>query len=801
MPYPKNLENKLEFDQVKELVSARCLSVMGQQYVSKIRFVNRIDLLAKMLEQTKEFKTILSEDNTFPSENYYDISIALAKARIEGIWLLEEELHQMKLVLMSFLQITKFLRERGGKYPQLESLLEGLIYNDILIRRIERVLDNEGVMRPNASPELSKISSKINEKETEIRKRINRLFEKNTTLGYLTDNIGITIRDGRLVLPVLAEHKRHVPGFVHDESQTGQTVYIEPTDCFDFNNILRELQIAYRRERERILLDLTDQIRPHLQEIEQNLNRMGLYDFIRAKALLALEMKADMPILSKHPGLEMYQAYHPLLKMSHDKQKVETVPLSIKLNSEKHIVVISGPNAGGKSVCLKTVGLLQYMLQCGFLIPCQSHSVMGVYKEMMVDIGDEQSIENDLSTYSSHLLHMKSFCDFADGKTLFLIDEFGTGTDPQFGGPLAEAILHHLTQKRAHGIVTTHFSNLKHFAANTNGLENASMLFDHERMQPLYRLEVGKPGSSYAFELATKSGLPEHIINYAKNKVGGKQRRVDDLLLDLEKEQKQVHDLKDKLKEKEAKAEKLVQQYDQLKAGIEANKRELIKKAKQEALSVISEANSKVEAVIRELKEKQADIESQRKARTEIKEQLVELKSFVEEEEKVEREENATQTKMVDGEIKVGSSVKIQDQDTIGEVLELNKNKAVIALGGLRTTVDLKKLQLVETPASQKPRISEAAKGIDMNEKMKYFQPELNLIAKRGEEAIKELRNYLDDAYLLGIKEVRIVHGKGYGILRKLVREHLQSNKLVASVKDEHIDFGGDGVSLVTLNH
>ena len=363
---------------------------------------------------------------------------------------------------------------------------------------------------------------------------------------------------------------------------------------------------------------------------------------------------------------------------------------------------------------------------------------------------------------------------------------------PQFLDTLAK-----YPQLRVNSIVNDEYM----LKMNCDVFYGNSMLFDHEKMQPLYRLEVGKPGSSYAFELASKSGLPEHIINYAKNKVGGKQRRVDDLLLDLEKEQKQVHDLKDKLKEKEAKAEKLVQQYDQLKAGIEANKRELIKKAKQEALAVISEANSRVEAVIRELKEKQADIESQRKARTEIKEQLSDLKSFVEQEEKIEREEKAVSTKAVEGEIKVGSFVKMIDQDNVGEVLELNKNKAVLALGRLRTTVDLKKLILVETPSSAKPRLNEAAKGIDMNEKMKYFQPELNLIAKRGEEALKELRNYLDDAYLLGVKEVRIVHGKGYGILRKLVREHLQSNKLVASVKDEHIDFGGDGVSVVTLNH
>jgi len=795
LPYPKNIDHKLEFNQIKSLVLNNCLSEMGKQYVDKINFVNKQEVLTKLLLQTKEFQTILNEDNHFPIDHYFDIRSALHKAKIEGVWLDEEEFLQIKLVLQTFLLVSRFLRDKGGKYPQLEMLLEGLIFNDILIRRIDRVIDTEGLMRPNASVDLSKLSQKIQEKETEIRKRINRLFDKNYTAGYLTDNIGITIREGRLVLPVLAEHKRHVPGFTHDESQTGQTVFIEPTECFELNNLLRELQIAYRREKERILLDLTDQLRPQILEITAHVQRLGLFDFIRAKALLANAMKAGLPILSKHPVIELYNAYHPLLKLNHDKLGLQTVPLNIQLNNEKHIVVISGPNAGGKSVCLKTIGLLQYMLQCGFLVPCADHSVFGVFKEMMVDIGDEQSIENDLSTYSSHLLHMKKFCDFADAKTLFLIDEFGTGTDPQFGGPLAESILNYLAQKRSFGVVTTHFSNLKNFAATHKGLENASMLFDHENMQPLYRLELGRPGSSYAFELATKSGLPEHIINYAKNKVGVKQKKVDDLLLELEKEQKQVALLKEKLLEKEKSAAASLEKYQALASTIEEHKKTLMKQAKQEALAIVTEANSKVEAVIRDIKKGQADIESQRKARLEIKQDIVELK----EELAVEAEEELQAPVQVDGKIEIGSFVQMIDQDTVGEVLELSKNKAIVNFGNLKTTVDLKKLKKVAKPSIKKV-VNSAAKGIDLNEKMMQFKPELNLIATRADEAIKVLERYLDDAYLLGIKEVKIVHGKGYGILRKVIREFLNNSKLVVKVKDEHIDFGGDGISVVTLN-
>lgn len=794
MPYPKNLEQKLEFTQVKELIAKHCLSAMGVAYTDKMRFVNKSDLLERMLLQTHEFKQLLQEDTPFPSENYIDISQALYKAKIEGVWLLEEELHQVKLVLQTFLNITRYLRDRSQQYPNLQALLEGLIYNDLVIRRIERILDQEGYLKPNASSELAKISSKITEKETEIRKRLNRIFEKNQALGYLTENIGITIREGRLVLPVLAEHKRHVPGFMHDESQTGQTVFIEPSECFDLNNILRELQIAYRRERERILLEVTDQLRPEIPLIETNIQRLGLFDFIRAKALLAIQMNAHMPIMQQHPGVELYKAYHPLLKLSHDKQKIETIPLNIFLTKDNHIAVISGPNAGGKSVCLKTIGLLQYMFQCGLLIPAESHSKLGVFKEIMVDIGDEQSIENDLSTYSSHLLHMNYFTRFASGSTLFLIDEFGTGTDPQYGGPLAEAILHALAQKKAFGVVTTHFSNLKNYAANTQGLVNACMLFDNEKMQPLYVLELGKPGSSYAFELAQKSGLNKTILDYARARVGGKQKRVDDLLLQLEKEQNHFNELKKRYDEKEARANVLQQQYEKLKNDLDTQKKEIIKKAKLEALAIVSEANSKVEAVIREVKDKQADSDSQRLARTTIKQELVQLKT--------ETEEIAEQTtrkplQQISGTIVVGSYVKVSGQLAVGKVLEINKSKAIVAFGDLRTTVAINKLELAlpEVEAVVKT----APKGIDMNDKLKQFSGELNLIGTRGEDAKKMLEDFLDDAHLLGVKQLRIVHGKGYGILRNLVRDSLKQTRFVASFNDEHVELGGDGVTIVNL--
>lgn len=794
MPYPQSIELKLEFNQIKELVAKKCISTLGQQYIDKIKFNNRFDIIEKMLWQVKDFKNLLETDLPFPNEHFHDVFPYFRKAKIEGMWLLEDELHKLKLTIQSFLQIAKYFRDRPEKYQNLHSLLEGLLYNDLIVRRIERILDNEGVMKPNASPELAKISAKITDKEKEVRRRIQSIYDKGAKNNHIAEDLEITIRDGRLVLPVLAEFKRSIPGFVHDESNTGQTVYVEPTECFEMNNLIRELQIAYRRERERILLEITDQIRPEIPELEKNIQRMGLFDFIRAKALFAIDLDADLPAISKQPNMVLRTAFHPLLKLNHQKSKLSIVPLNIELNAENRIAVISGPNAGGKSVCLKTVGLLQFMFQSGFLVPASPDSEMCVFKDIMVDIGDEQSIENDLSTYSSHLLRMKYFTDFADGKTLFLIDEFGMGTDPQFGGPLAEAILNHINRKNSFGVVTTHFSNLKNFANNTKGLINASMLFDNDKLQPLYQLEMGKPGSSYAFEIATKTGLAQSIINYAKDRVGVKQKRVDDLLIEVEKEQKQVVDLRQRFAEKEAKANALLEKYAALKEDFEVNKKLLIKQAKQEALAIVSEANSKIEATIREIKQNQADTETQRKARSEIKETIQELKDFAKQE-KIKEEKHVP--KHIKGDINIGSSVMVIGQQSIGEVIEINKTKAVVVFGNLHTTVDLKKLQVVAKSAEKE--LKKMSEGVNLNDKMKDFSPELNIIGTRGDEAMRRLDLFIDDAYLLGVKQVRIVHGKGYGILRTLVRDSLNRNPLVSSVQNENIEFGGDGASIVMM--
>lgn len=794
MPYPKHIEQKLEFDQIRQLLIEKCISEVGAEYVSKMRFANRFDVVEKMVSQTHEFKRILLEEPPFPAEHYYNIQPYLKKAAIEGTFLMEEELHHIRLLIQTFAAICKFFEERNEKYPQAAQLFAGIVYNQNIVKHIERILDLDGSLRPNASPELAKISAKIQEREKEVRKRMNQLFEKAQAQGWLA-NSGITLRDGRLVLPVLAEHKRQIPGLVHDESSTGQTVYLEPSEIFETNNVIRELQLQYKRERERILIEVTDKIRPALPELEKYQQRMGIVDFIRAKALLAIDLGAEMPKLSNHVVIDIADAYHPLLKLSHQRNGLSVIPLSLHLTKERRILVISGPNAGGKSVALKTIGLLQYMLQCGLLVPCKSHSEMGVFSDVLVDIGDEQSIENDLSTYSSHLKHMKYFTEFADAKTLFLIDEFGTGTDPQFGGPLAEAILNRLNQKQAFGVVNTHYSNLKNFAGQTKGLVNARMLFDQEKLQPLYKLEVGQPGSSYAFEIAQKTGLQDSIISYARNKVGDKQKRLDDLLIELEREKNHVNELKRRFEEKDSKTKQLMEEYDKLKTEIETNKKQLISKAKQEALAIISEANSRIENTIREIREKKADSDTIRKVRAEIKLETDGLKTDVQQ--ALPKPKTQPIKTSADLPLIVGATVRIEGQLVDGNVVELKKNKALVAFGDLQSWVEVSKLEVVK--AQKVKAIKQVVTSFDVNTRMQNFETELNLIGTRGEDALKKLQEYMDDAYLLGFKQVRIVHGKGYGILRKLVRDYLKNSKQVEFVTDEHIELGGDGVSIVTL--
>lgn len=784
MIYPKNSEDKLGFTAVKQLIKAKCLSIMGQEMVDKIQVMSNFDQIQKFLRQTDEFKNILTNDTALPISNFHDLKTLAKKARLEGAFLSEDEFFQVLQSLTTVFAVLAYFNERAGIYPNLEALFEHLPIEKNILKAIDLVLDPKGKIRPNASRELMEITSAIAQAEQAARKTIEQIFKNAGNNGWTADG-SLTIRDGRLCIPLLAENKRKLKGFIHDESSSGQTVYVEPEEVFTLNNKVRDLEFDRRREIIKILTLLTDEIRPHVPILISYHGLLTKLDFVRAKALFALDIEAEMPVLTPETRINLINASHPLLFLAHKKEQKSVVPLNIKIDETDRIIVVSGPNAGGKSVCMKTVGLLQMMVQAGLLIPAAGQSEIGVFRQIFSDIGDDQSIESDLSTYSAHLSKMKYFVEMADRKTLILIDEFGTGTDPQFGGPIAEAVLESLNQKQVKGVVTTHYSNLKLFASNASGLENASMLFDNQQLRPMYILEVGKPGSSYAFEIAQKIGLPRHVIDAAKNKIGENQKKVDSLLIDLERDKKEVLDAKLNLQKQERKAGVLLSENEELKRYLEENKKELIREAKKEAKTIIQDANRLVENTISEIKRSQADKETTRALRENLNTEL--QKNTVKPEIMPVKEAP---------EIQVGDWVKLADSETMGQVLELARDNVIIAIGDLRTVAKRKKVEKI----SKKEVPKEVRRSYNSHlTDPAGFSPEIDVRGKRGEETLYEIEKYLDRATMMGVNSLKIIHGKGDGILRKLIRDYLKKYAEVSSIEDEHADRGGDGITYVYL--
>lgn len=791
MLFPDQISGKLGFDELKSLIKKECLSPMGAAMVEKMQFISNHDLLKKLLQQTHEFKQILGSGDHFPSEHYYDLKALLAKVKVEGTYLTEEEFFKVKLALETVAHCIAFFKNKEGLYPQIESLFKDLVFERSVIRSIEQVLDAKGKIKPNASKALADINFSISSAESEARRKINSIYKEAQKEGYTTET-QLTVREGRLAIPVLAEYKRKVKGIILDESSTGQTVFIEPTEVFELNNRIRDLEFERRKEIIRILMVLTDELRPNLPLLLSYHQLLSILDFIRAKASFAIQIDADMPILKKEPLIKIYKGRHPLLYLSFRASHKTVVPLDIEIDDEFRLVLVSGPNAGGKSVAMKTVGLLQLMLQHGLLVPASSYSEFGVFKNIFVDIGDDQSMESDLSTYSAHLTYMKFFVENATAHTLILIDEFGTGTDPKFGGPMAEAVLELLNHKKVRGVITTHYSNLKIFASNTPGLRNASMMFDNVQLMPLYRLEAGKPGSSYAFEIAEKIGLPKNVMNLAKQKIGQREKRVDTLLVDLEREKNQINDLKEELLQKEQKLAKLAEETGTLKNFLEENKKKLLKDAKQEAERIIKSANKLIENTIAGIKDVQAGKEETKKIREKLKEEAEVL--INQEEEAIPVKKSRPKT----GAIKTGDWVRIKESDTVGEVIQLIKNSVEIAIGDIRTKVNISRVEHAEKPKVQKvPRWATA--GSVMTEAVRDFNPQIDLRGKRGDEAIIEVDKFIDRALMMGFGSIRILHGKGDGILRKLIREYLKKYSEVQSLEDEHVEFGGDGITIVKL--
>lgn len=789
MLYPTNLETKLGFDKIRELLKEQCESNLGKDFVDKVRFSTDQSSVDMWLDQTAEFVRIINSQELFPNSNYIDISQFFGKIRIEDSYLLEEELYDIILALKTLNKCLDFFQQKREDYPVLSELTHPVMFDESLLWSLAKVFDERGKLKDNASDRLYEIRKGILEEKQRLRKVLDNIINRTKKEGYTPDDVSITIRNGRMVIPVLAEYKRKVKGFIHGESATGQTVYMEPTEVFAINNEVQELEYAEGREVVRILMELTSYLRPEVENLRQYMKFLGVVDFIRAKARTALKIEASKPQWSNEKGFNWQEAKHPLLLLKHAELDKPVVPLNIFLEPEQRILLISGPNAGGKSVCLTTVGLLQYMLQCGLLVPVNEQSTFTIFKDLFIDIGDEQSIENDLSTYSSHLVNMKQLLGHVNKKSLFLIDEFGTGTEPQYGGAIAEAILMELKQSKGLGVITTHYGNLKEYADKNEGLMNGAMRYDLKKLQPLYELEIGKPGSSFALEIAGKIGLPNRTIENAKKKIGIKQVSFDQMLGQLQIQQTELERSERKVKERENELDELTEQYAQLKSHLEKQEKKLINEAKKKANAIVSDANKEVERAIREIKEKKAEKEAVKKERA----RLEKLKQETTVKEEFEKAKKTNQ------QIKEGDYVQLKGQDTVGQVVNIKGKDAELSIGALTSFVKLNRLEKVNRKDYKNQGSAKSYSSFDYASKSSSFNSRLDIRGMRAEEVIPTLSTWVDEAIMLGVNEVQIVHGKGNGVLRQVTRDHLKSYSEIKSVRDEHADRGGAGVTLVSL--
>ncbi len=805
MIYPKNFEGKTGFDKIRNLIADKCLSPQGLYYVERLSFLSDHSLISRLLNQTAEFKNMLSEEPGFPAQDYFDLTPELNRIKLEGTYIEQEKLFDLKSSLATIYDILLFLKKLNKQdYPNLISLSTNIFVERSIIIRIEEIIDDNGKIKNSASQKLAGIRKELTHEQSSIDRKIRKSLSEAKRLGYTTGDAEVTIRDGRLAVPVAAAHKRALQGVVLDESATGQTVYIEPVEVFEAHNRIRELESAERREIVNILKEFSDFLRPAIPALTEAYKFLGLIDFIRAKALFAIEIDAVKPLLSSQPLINWNKAVHPLLLLAHKKQNKPVIPLNIKLDNENRILVISGPNAGGKSVCLTTVGLLQYMLQCGLLIPVKSDSEAGLFKNLFIDIGDEQSLENDLSTYSSHLLNMKHFVNHSDEKTLFLIDEFGTGTEPQLGGAIAEAVLEKLNRKKAFGVVTTHYSNLKLMSKEGNGIVNGAMLFDTKKMQPLFKLKIGKPGSSFAFEIARKIGFPKDVLKNAEKKTGKKQLDFDEQLQQLDIERKELEKKKEEVNVADTFLSEMIDKYEKLSKELKLKKEEIIQKAKQEALEIVGASNKLIENTIREIREAQADKVKTKKLREKLREQekkiAAELKPAGKVPVKDKKEKKAT-VKHIAKPISTGDVVKLKEQGVVAEVLTVKGDEVVLSFKSVTLKTTLDKIEITNKPKKPVSAVSGnrrySAIADEINKKSANFNLQIDVRGKRGEEALDIVKQYIDDAIVLNIGEVRILHGKGFGILRSLIHDYLNTVPEIKNFKDEHIERGGHGITVV----
>lgn len=902
MIYPKNFEQKIGFTEIRTLLRERCLSPLGKERVDEMSFSTDAGQINTWMEEIREFRRIQEGQDDFPLDNFFDVRESVSRIRLEGTHMEVEELFDLKRSLETIIAIVSFL-SRGEETeqgeirhytPALYALADGIATFPILVQRISQIIDKFGKMRDNASPDLLQIRRELSRMEGSISRTLYSILHSAQAEGLVEKDVTPTLRDGRLVIPVAPGMKRRISGIVHDESATGRTVYIEPSEVVEANNRIRELENEERREIIRILTEFAKKMRPNVPEILDSYSLMAAVDFIRAKAELARLFRSFEPEVSDKPHIDWIRAVHPLLQLSLERKSRKdanrlsltdnshadkdsndeislqednilseeeyktgnvppsVVPLDIQLTKDKHLLIISGPNAGGKSVCLKTVGLLQYMLQCGLSIPVGDRSTTGVFTDIMIDIGDEQSIENDLSTYSSHLMNMKIMMRHATEHTLILIDEFGTGTEPQIGGAIAEAVLRQFWKKHVWAVITTHYQNLKHFAENHPGTANGAMLYDRHEMRPLFQLAIGRPGSSFAIEIARKTGIPEEVIHDAADIVGSDYIQSDKYLQDIVRDKRYWESKRQTIHSHEKELEKRIAQYEKDIATLEQSRKDILRRAKEQAEEIIKESNRRIENTIREIREKQAEKEETRRIRQELaayeegllsssqpdkpgknnkkkmkdsgllsdedfQKKVDKIKSRKERHEQHLKEragkqqaaaealKNAVRKQQTGGVVNVGDAVRIKGLTTIGKVEAIDGKQATVIFGDMRTKMAMSRLEHVDTASLQTEQQQfqaynysrETRETIDKHRNQ--FHQELDVRGMRADEALNQVQYFIDDAILVGAGQVRILHGKGNGILRQLIRQYLASIPNVKSYRDEHVQFGGAGITVVEL--
>ena len=852
MIYPNNFERKLGFDEIRRLLRERCLSTLGKEKVDEIAFSTDCAQVNEWLTQVREFRRLQTEKDDFPMNFFFDVRQAVSRIRMEGTHLEEEEVWDLRRSLQTIADIVKYLNRNEADdeeepeypYPALHRLTEGVTTFPAMIRRIDSILDKFGKIKDSASMTLAGIRHELEKTQGSISRTLYTILHSAQKDGIVDKDAAPTMRDGRLVIPIAPQVKRRINGIVHDESATGKTVFIEPTEVVEANNKVRQLEAEERREVIRILTVFSDEVRPHVKEILESYQFLARIDLIYAKSQLAELTKAFEPEVEDRPHIDWIRAIHPLLQLSLEKQGKQVVPLEITLTQEKRILIISGPNAGGKSVCLKTTGLLQYMLQCGLPVPIGDRSTCGLFHHILIDIGDEQSIENDLSTYSSHLMNMKQMMRQADGQSLLLIDEFGSGTEPTIGGAIAEAMLKQFWKKQAFGVITTHDQNLKHFAEDHPGVVNGAMLYDRHEMQALFQLAIGQPGSSFAIEIARKTGIPEEVIKDASDIVGQDYIQSDKYLQDIVRDKRYWEGKRQTIHQHEKSLEGHIQRYESNLEEIERERKAILRRAQEQANELLAEANRKIENAIREIKEAQAEKERTREIREELKQfreqvtsddtqglmseeefakklRQMEERKARKEKRKADKQKNAEEAKQrkeqgpditfpqtLHAAIAVGDTVRIKGLNTIGKVESISGKQALVIFGDVKTKMKVEQLEHAEKAKEEKKKSDHSDLAIQTSritsstiEDRKYnFRQDIDVRGMRGDEALDTVLHFIDDAILVGASRVRILHGTGTGVLRQLIRQYLATVPNVSHYRDEHVQFGGAGITVVDLD-